>query len=88
MREMFFYRFSILALTAICSAERHHFRNFGRGLFKKHFCEIILKSARWPWMRCRLTGFYIFSSDGHFAERNHFSNFGRGSTKEHFCDII
>ena len=52
--------------------------------------EIILKSANWPWRRCLLKGFSIFSFDGHFvlAEQNHFSNFGKGSSKEHSCEII
>ena len=33
-------------------------------------CEIILKSAHWPWRRCRFTGFSIFSSGGHFDQRS------------------
>ena len=52
---------------------------FGRGSSKKHFCEILLKSAYLPWsrccstflcLRCRLKGFSIFSSDGHFVQRS------------------
>ena len=32
--------------------------------------EIILKLAHWPKRRCRLKGFSIFSSDGHFVQRS------------------
>ena len=62
--------FLFFALTAIFSAEQNHFSNFGKGSSKKHFCEIILKSAHWPWRRCRLKGFSIFSFDGHFVQRS------------------
>ena len=34
--------------------------NFGRGLARKHFCEIILKSTHWPLRSCRLKGFSFF----------------------------
>ena len=63
---------------------------FGKGSSKKHFCEIVLKSAYWPWRRCCLTVFFFFLLWWPFcsAEQNHFSNFGRGSSKEHFCEII
>ena len=66
--------------------EQNHFSKTGRGSSKEHSGEIILKLAHWPKRRCRLKGFSIFSSDGHFVQpsRNHFSNFGRGSSKEHF----
>ena len=50
------------------TAERNHFGNFCRGSSKEHFCEIILKSAHWPWRRCRFTVF--FSSGGHFVQRS------------------
>ena len=43
---------------------------FGRGSSKKHFCEILLKSAHRPRRRCRLKGFSIFSFDGHFVQRS------------------
>ena len=35
----------------------------------EHFCEIILKSAHWPWRRCRFKSFSIFSSGGHFVQQ-------------------
>ena len=57
-------------MTTICSAEQNHFSKTGRGSFKKQSCEIILKSAHWPRMRCSLKGFSIFSSDGHFVQRS------------------
>ena len=53
-----------LALVPLCSAERNHFSNFGRGSPKEHFCEIILKSGHWPSRRC----FSTFSSGGHFVQ--------------------
>ena len=70
--------------------ERDHFSNFSRGSSKEHFCEIILKSAHWPWRRCRFKSFSIFKLWRPFcsAEQNHFSNFGKGSSKEHSCKII
>ena len=66
---------------------------FGKGSSKKHFCEIVLKSAFWPWRRCCLTGFFFFVffllwCPFCSAEQNHFSNFGRGSSMEHSCEII
>ena len=56
---------------------------FGRGSSKKHFCEILLKSAYWPWSRCCST-FLFFA----LVEQNHFSKTGRGSSKEHSGEII
>ena len=50
--------------------EHNYFSNFGRGLSKEHFCEIILKLAQWPRRRCWLKGFSIFSSDGQFVQRS------------------
>ena len=41
-----------------------------KGLPKEHSGEIILKLAHWPKRRCRLKGFSIFSSDGHFVQRS------------------
>ena len=49
--------------------EHNYFSNFGRGLSKEHFCEIILKLAHWP-RRCCFTGLSIFSSGGHFVQRS------------------
>ena len=34
-----------------CSAEQNH---FGRGSFKEHFYESVLKSGHWPRKSCRL----------------------------------
>ena len=47
--------------------EQYHFSKTGRGSSKEHSGEIILKLAHWP-KRCRLKGFSIFSSDGHFVQ--------------------
>ena len=47
--------------------EWNHFSNFGRGSSKEHSCEIILELAHGPLRRCRLKGFSIFSSGGHFV---------------------
>ena len=41
----------------------------GKGSSKKHFCEIVLKSAYWPWRRCCLTVFF-FCSGGHFVQQS------------------
>ena len=58
---------------------------FGRGSSKKHFCEILLKSAYWPWSRCCSTFlFFIFCSGG----AKPFSKTGKGSSKEHSGEII
>ena len=48
--------------------EQNHFSKTGRGSSKEHSGEIILKLAHWPERRCRLKGFSIFSSDGHFVQ--------------------
>ena len=56
---------------------------FGRGSSKKHFCEILLKSAYWPWSRCCST-FLFFA----LVEQNHFSKTGKGSSKEYSGEII
>ena len=83
--------FLFLVLMVVLFSGGDPLWQFGKGSSKKHFCEIVLKSAYWPWRRCCLTVFFFsfllwwpFCS----AERNHFSNFGRGSSKEHFCEII
>ena len=57
---MLFQRFLYSALWPFCLAERNHFRSFGRGSPKEHFCEIILKSGHWPRGRCRLKFFFLF----------------------------
>ena len=50
--------------------EQNYFSKTGRGSSKEHSGEIILKLAHWPKRRCRLKGFSIFSSDGHFVQRS------------------
>ena len=63
--------FSIFSFDGhFVSAERNYFSNFSRGSSKEHFCEIILKSAHWPWRRCRFKSFSIFSSGGHFVQQS------------------
>ena len=47
--------------------ERNNFSTFSRGSSKEHSCEIILKSAHWPY---HFIGFSFFSSDGHFVQRS------------------
>ena len=50
---LFFFFFFLLWMP-FCSAERHHFSNFGRGSFKKHSCKIISKSIN-RFRRCLLS---------------------------------
>ena len=46
--------------------EQHHFSNFGRGSFKEHFYEIILKLGHWPTnVFFSIFSSSIFSSGGH-----------------------
>ena len=47
--------------------ERNDFSNFGRGLPKEHFCEIILKLVDKSRSRCHLK-VSIVSSGGHFIQ--------------------
>ena len=64
---------------------------FGRGSSKKHFCEIVLKSAFLALEEMLFNCFFVFFLlwwPFCSAEQNNFSNFGRGSSKEHFCEII
>ena len=58
----------ILKVFSCLSSGCHFFQrsNFGRGLFKEHFCEIILKLILWPTRRCRLKVYYFFRSGDHF----------------------
>ena len=45
-------------MAFILNSEAKLFQHlFGRGLYKKHFCEIILKSGQWPKRRCCLQVF-------------------------------
>ena len=71
---------------------------FGRGSFKEHFYEIILKLGHW--LRVDVVKVSsIFSSGGHFVqlsgtilaylvEGRNFSIFSRVSPTKHFCEII
>ena len=52
--------FLFLVLMAVLFSGADPLWQFGRGSSKKHFCEIILKSAYWPWRRCCLTFFFFF----------------------------
>ena len=61
--QLFYFLFFALV-------EQNHFSKTGRGSSKEHSCEIILKSAHRPRRRCRLKGFSIFSSDGHFVQQS------------------
>ena len=54
------FLFLFLALVPFCSAEQNHFSNFGKGVLREHFCEIILKSGPWPRRRCCLKIFFFF----------------------------
>ena len=59
--------FLFLGPTAILLS-RADLSNFGTESSKLHFCEIILKSAHWPWRRCPFKSFSIFSSGSHFVQ--------------------
>ena len=60
-----FFIFYFFALV-----EQNHFSKTGKGSSKEHSGEFILKLAHWPKRRCRLKGFSIFSSDGHFVQQS------------------
>ena len=54
VQEMSFKDISYLELWwPICSVERNHLCNFGRGYQEEQFCEIILNLDLW-FRRCRL----------------------------------
>ena len=53
-----------------CSTEWNHLSNFGRGLAKKHFCEIISKSVHRFNRRSCLKLFSIYSPGGHFVQQS------------------
>ena len=59
------FLFLALAATLFCRVEQ-----FEQCFSKEHLCEIISKSANWPWRRCRFKSFSIFSSGGHFVQRS------------------
>ena len=44
--------------------------NFGRGLAKEHFCEIISKSVHWFSRGSCLKLFSIYSPGGHFVQQS------------------
>ena len=80
-----FKGFLLIALGPFFSGA-NRFSNLGRGLPKKHFCEITLKSIHLPKRRSRLKILLSnFNFGGHFVpvERNDLSNFGRESHKKH-----
>ena len=62
--------FLFLVLMAVLFSGVDPQWQFGRGSSKKHFCEILLKSAYWPWSRCCFKSFSIFSFDSHFVQRS------------------
>ena len=63
--------------------------NFGRGLAKEHFCEIISKSVHLFSRGSCIKLFSIYSPGGHYStERNGLSNFGGQSPKEYTCTIF
>ena len=70
--------------------EQNHLTNFGRGLAKEHFCEIVSKSVHLFSRRSCLKLFSVYSPGGHFVEQSGtgLSNFGGQSPKEHSCIII
>ena len=53
---------------ALCSAERNHLCNFGRGYQEEHFCEIRLNMDQWFRRRCHLKIFLIWSSGRPFVQ--------------------
>ena len=69
-REMLLNGFSIISCGQFWRGDGSHFSNFGRGSFKEHFCEIILKSKNLHMRRCRLQIFSILSFGGHFVQRS------------------
>ena len=65
-----FFLFLVLMVVLFSGADP--LWQFGKRSSKKHFCEIDLKSAYWPWRRCCLTGFFFgfFCSGGHFVQQS------------------
>ena len=51
-----FFLFLALAATLFSRVEQ-----FQQCFSKEHFCEIILKSAYWPWRRCRFMSFLFLA---------------------------
>ena len=52
--------FLFLVLMVVLFSRADPLWQFDKGSSKKHFCEIVLKSAYWPWRRCCLTVFFCF----------------------------
>ena len=52
--------FLFLVLMVVLFSRADPLWQFDKGSSKKHFCEIVLKSAYWPWRRCCLTVFFLF----------------------------
>ena len=50
--------FTIFSLAATLFSRVEQFQQC---FSKEHFCEIILKSANWPWRRCRFMSFLFFA---------------------------
>ena len=68
-----FFLFLVLMVVLFSGADP--LWQFGKRSSKKHFCEIVLKLAYWPWRRCCLTVFFfffffIFCSGGHFVQQS------------------
>ena len=59
-----------MALAAILFNRAERLSNFGRGLAKEHFCEIISKSVNGFSRRSCLKLSSIYSSGGHFVQQS------------------
>ena len=56
--DVFLRVFLFLALAATLFSRVEQFEQC---FSKEHFCEIILKSANWPWRRCRFMSFLFLA---------------------------
>ena len=62
--------FLFISWQPFCSMEWNCLSNFGRGLAKEHFCEIISKSVhRFSRLSC-LKKISIYSPGGHFVQQS------------------
>ena len=68
--------------------EQNQFSNFGRGLCKEQFCEIILKSSNWLERGCLKNLLFLALVASCSMELNQFSNFGTGPWEKHFYSIL
>ena len=74
---------------AVLSSGAEPFSNFGKGLPKKHFYEIVLKSGHWSRRRWNLKGFLVLALAAILSgQRANIRKFGRGLPKEHVYEII